>query len=297
MTATATKTETLTITATITKTATITPTPQMVNVVLKYKSAQVKIITNDPHPWFRVYNSGSNEIDLRKIEIRYWYRYEGSGQLEQAWVDWAGRMPQGTHLTNLTNIGIISGDYGNNQDRYVKITFREGAGMIGEGEYVEIQTRYNKVDWSNYDQSNDWSFVGYTEYTNWDKVGVYYDGVLIWGEEPGMGMLANKQPAKVLPAEPISIENTYNFPNPCSDNTIIRFSLEKPQEVKIVIYDLNSKIVWNRKLEAWQTRRGINYVKWEIKNDVGMEVSNGIYICKVITQDKAIIKKIAVIKQ
>jgi hypothetical protein len=198
-------------------------------------------------------------------------------------------------LTNLTNIGIINGNYGRNQDRYVKITFRQGAGMIGIGEYVEIQTRYNKVDWSNYDQSNDWSFVGYTEYTNWDKVGVYYDGVLIWGEEPGMGALS-KEISKVLPAEEIGEGNVYSYPNPSKGEVIIRFSLAKAEEVRVVIYDINGREVWSKEMREGETRSGINNVRWDGRNEQGLEVGNGIYIYSVMTKEKKITKKIALIR-
>jgi cellulose 1,4-beta-cellobiosidase len=49
----------------------------------------------------------------------------------------------------------------------------------------EIQTRIHKSDWSNYDESDDYSYDPLkTAYTEWSKVTLYQDGGLIWGIEP-----------------------------------------------------------------------------------------------------------------
>jgi len=288
---------TFTPTITLTYTITMTPTPgETINIALKFKDADIKASTNSTHPQFRVYNNDTNNLDLSKLEIRYWYKYEGSGQGEQAWVDWAGKMPQGNCISGNTHLNIFTGSFGNNQDRYLKVTFDSGAGSIAQNEYIEVQTRFNKSDWSNYDQSNDWSFAAYTDWTNWDKVTVYYDGTLIWGDVPGMGSSYSKYTIKTFAAEPLSKDNVFNFPNPCQTETIIRFSLEKPQRVKIIIYDINGKIIWNAKLGPENTRRGINYILWKTENDIGRKVPNGVYFYKIITDEIDISKKIIVIR-
>ena len=57
----------------------------------------------------------------------------------------------------------------------------------GQNDFLEINTRFNKQDYSPYDQENDWSYTGHTAFALWDKVTVYYDGVLVWGIEPNYG--------------------------------------------------------------------------------------------------------------
>jgi len=45
--------------------------------------------------------------------------------------------------------------------------------------------RFNKNDWSNYQQANDYSYQGsITSYTVSTRITVYYKGTLIWGNEP-----------------------------------------------------------------------------------------------------------------
>ncbi|WP_328700003.1 cellulose binding domain-containing protein, partial [Chengkuizengella marina] len=71
-------------------------------------------------------------------------------------------------------------------DHFVEVTFTAGAGIISAGgQSGEIQTRNNKTDWSNYDETNDYSFdASKTQFTNWDRVTLYLNGQLVWGIEP-----------------------------------------------------------------------------------------------------------------
>jgi len=103
-------------------------------------------------------------------------------------------------------------------------------------------------------------------------------------------------PTEILIAEKMSEENTYNYPNPCKDKTTIRFSLSEPKEVSIVLYTVDGQLVWQKNLGPADTQRGINYIEWNTVNDLGNKVANGVYILKVITADKIVTKKIAVVK-
>ncbi|HNZ30249.1 MAG TPA: T9SS type A sorting domain-containing protein, partial [Candidatus Goldiibacteriota bacterium] len=96
--------------------------------------------------------------------------------------------------------------------------------------------------------------------------------------------------------EGISGANTYNDPNPCSENTTILFSLDKKTDISIVIFDITGKKVFVQEYAAADTRPGINTIRWDLKNSTGRQAANGIYILKVITPEKIITKKIAVIR-
>jgi len=286
---------TATVTATITQTITPTPAPTLpAYVSLTFKSGDTNTTTTSPHPQVRVYNEGDSAIDLNLLEIRYYYQYEGTGQAEESYVDYAGKLPGGTYIGGNTHTEIISGSFGDSQDRYLKITFDTGAGSLNTDDYVQAETRFNKTDWSQYDQSNDWSFYAVTNYESWNKVIVYYNGILVFGDEPGTyGSSSVKATPTPVRYEELSYENTYNYPNPCTDNTTIRFLVNQPQNISIIIYTTTGKEIWRKDM---LTRQGINRVTWDIENKSGFKVSNGIYILKVISIDKIITKKIAVIK-
>ncbi|MCX8092852.1 MAG: FG-GAP-like repeat-containing protein [Candidatus Goldbacteria bacterium] len=108
-----------------------------------------------------------------------------------------------------------------------------------------------------------------------------------------IGNIAGDKPTFV---EKLSDKNVYNYPNPCSDKTTIKFSLDKSAEVKIIITDASGKQVWHKTLTSSETRPGINNIEWNLVNDSGAVVSNGVYILKVISGDVVVNKKIAVVK-
>ena len=95
-------------------------------------------------------------------------------------------------------------------------------------------------------------------------------------------------------AEPLNEANTYNYPNPCEENTFIRFSSDKQQDVKILITDVSGRPVWTRDIPAASVRAGVNTVEWQLVNDMGAKVANGIYLLRVSAGERAVTKKIAV---
>ncbi|HRU38841.1 MAG TPA: FG-GAP-like repeat-containing protein [Candidatus Goldiibacteriota bacterium] len=102
--------------------------------------------------------------------------------------------------------------------------------------------------------------------------------------------------SKIEFAEEMNEANTYNYPNPCSDKTTIRFSLAAPADVKIMITDLSGKPVWTKSLAAKDTRPGINNVDWNVVNDNNRPAANGVYLLNVFAGDKTVTKKIAVVR-
>jgi len=299
-TATFTKTPTKTFTRTKTptkiSTSTITPTrtmtPVSVIIILEFKAGDVYRYSASPHPQFRIKNKGAGSINIAKLEIRYWYKYDGVVKPEESYIDWAG--VNGNPITDKVYTGIINGSFGT-QDRYLKITFKPDAGTLGNGinDYLEVNTRFNKQDWSQYDQANDWSFVNYTSFTQWDKVTVYYDGVLVYGEGPGM---APSYISKTQEAEEIAAANVFCYPNPAKEKLIIRFSMNRQEPVKIEIKDMKGGIIWQKEIAGDEVRKGINNVEWDLIDNRGNKVSNGVYIYKIIADDKIIIKKLTVVR-
>ncbi|ADO73774.1 cellulose binding domain-containing protein [Stigmatella aurantiaca] len=69
---------------------------------------------------------------------------------------------------------------------YVELGFTSGAGSIAAGhDSGEVHLRFNKSNWSNFDETNDYSFdATKTAFTSWDRMTVFRGGVLVWGTEP-----------------------------------------------------------------------------------------------------------------
>lgn len=67
----------------------------------------------------------------------------------------------------------------------LEVGFKATAGMLNAGQSTEIQTRFSKDNWTNYTQTDDYSFEGtHTSYADWSKVTGYVAGQLEWGIEP-----------------------------------------------------------------------------------------------------------------
>jgi cellulose binding protein with CBM3 domain len=116
-------------------------------------------------------------VAVKDLAIRYWYTLEGS-EAEQFHCDYAK-----------IGSGNVSGAFyptsGMNADHYLEITFTAPDVLAAGGETGEIQARFNKSNFSNYDETNDYSFdPTKLAFEPWIKVGLYFNGSLVWGEEP-----------------------------------------------------------------------------------------------------------------
>jgi hypothetical protein len=85
-----------------------------------------------------------------------------------------------------------------------------------------------------------------------------------------------------------------NEPNPFSGETLIRFTLARPEGVTITIFDASGRIV--RFLAARAFDRGGHVVRWDGRNEAGSQVASGVYLYKLRTESFARQKKMVVIR-
>jgi hypothetical protein len=70
-------------------------------------------------------------------------------------------------------------------DRYLEVSFTAAAGSLAAGASSgDIQTRFNKNDWSAFNETNDYSYGTNTAYADTTKVTVLVNGQLVWGTPP-----------------------------------------------------------------------------------------------------------------
>ena len=160
---------------------------------------------NQIRPSFRLENDGNTALPLQDIKIRYWYTREGTAQ-QNAWVDYA-QVGNGNVTTNFVQMSNpVAG-----ADHYFEVGFTAGAGSIApNGSSGPISTRFAKVGWSKYDETNDHSYsAAHSNFLAWENVTVYCNGVLAWGTEPdgstgGGGGTSNTAPVAAASATPTS---------------------------------------------------------------------------------------------
>jgi hypothetical protein len=120
-------------------------------------------------------------VALSTLTIRYWYTID-TVQPQTAWCDFAT-----LGCSNIVESFVSVSPARTNADTYLLVGFASGAGNLAAngGSTGEIQARFNKNDFSNYTESNDYSYdVTKTSYADWAKVTLYQNGTLVWGTEP-----------------------------------------------------------------------------------------------------------------
>jgi len=151
------------------------------NLIVEYRAGDTDAGNNQIKPHLNIKNIGTTVIPLQEVTVRYWFTKEGNAP-QQFHCDWAR-----LGCSNITG-KFVDGSVSGSDDKisYLEIGFTSGAGMLARGGQTgEIQLRFNKTDWSNYDESDDPSFDGKaTVFKPWDKITVYRNGKLISGKEP-----------------------------------------------------------------------------------------------------------------
>lgn len=144
---------------------------------LQYKAADTNAADNAVKPHFNVVNDGRSAIALEDLTIRYWYTLEPNAPNQVFWCDYA--------RIDCSNVrGTFVAEARTGATHYLQVSFTSGS-LAAEADTGEIQTRFNKEDWSLFDESDDYSFdPSKTAFADWPKVTLYLDGMLIWGQEP-----------------------------------------------------------------------------------------------------------------
>jgi hypothetical protein len=250
-------------------------------------------VTNSPNPFIRVINTGASAVNLNNTEVRYWFNCDCTGQSIQAAIDYAGKMPQGTSLGTNAQISVVAAARGD-QTNYISFKFT-GNITLQPNEYVEVQARFHKSDWSNMTQSNDWSYSNSKSWLQYQHLTGYGSGSLIWGQEP----VAASAPA-------VQVANVITYPNPATAATgatlqytvnqvttgITASGLEPvyvpdpATKVYLMIFSVSGRLIWEQMLEgASNVSTGEHSVKWDGRAAGGHELAAGTYTFKVLLKE------------
>jgi len=146
-------------------------------VALQYKCFHKDNITNQIKPHFKIINRTNIDINLNDLKIRYYFTLEDP-ETQQFNVDWAA-------IGNIYVNGIFKCI--DNNEYYVEVKFDENSGILNPGKDTgDIQIRFNKINWTNYNQTDDYSFdENISDYIDYTSACLYYkDEYLIWGQTP-----------------------------------------------------------------------------------------------------------------
>jgi hypothetical protein len=232
-------------------------------------------------------------LSLNNVQVKYWLNCDCTNQTIQAWLDWAGLMPTGSTVTGNVQVSAVATALGG-QTNYILYTF-SGNMVLQPGQSIQVQSRFNKSDWSNMSQGNDWSFAAYTNYTNWNQVTGYLNGSLVWGQEP------------VAAPAALTVSSAVNFPNPSTGTgTTLSFNLtgsatgpaasldanhplllDPNAKITLSVYTTTWRLIWTQTLTggAYGTT-GEHEFYWDEKDSRNAGLANGLYLLNVTVDSR-----------
>lgn len=156
------------------------PIPAEGDLKVLYRTNDTNPADNQIRAQFRIVNTGDESISLSNVKLRYYYTIDGD-KPQQFHCDYAAI---GSGNVNGAFVKLDNALPG--ADTYLEISFGPNAGTLAPGaDSGEIQVRFNKADWTNYSESDDYSYDGTLQnYTEWDKTPLYLNNTLVWGAEP-----------------------------------------------------------------------------------------------------------------
>ncbi|MFI9585546.1 cellulose binding domain-containing protein [Streptomyces sp. NPDC052236] len=147
---------------------------------VQYKNNSASAADNSIAMGLKLFNTGGGPMDLSGTTIRYWFADAPGSATYQTWCDWA-RLGAGT----ITHRVVSASGAPAGANRYLEIGFTAAAGGLAAGaDTGEIQVRLNRSDWTNFDETDDYSRGTNTAYADALKVGAYTGGTLTWGTAP-----------------------------------------------------------------------------------------------------------------
>jgi hypothetical protein len=134
---------------------------------------------NSVNPNLKVVNNGTAAVPLSEITLRYWFTIDGATPVNAS-VNWA---QLGTSLVQAHYVPLptpLQGAFG-----YIEYSFLPAAGLLQPGQNSgEILTSFNKQNWTNFDETDDYSYALNSTYLPTSRITAYRNGTLVGGQEP-----------------------------------------------------------------------------------------------------------------
>jgi hypothetical protein len=131
-------------------------------------------------PHINLVNRTTADVPLSELTVRYWYTKD-SATSEALTCDFAS-----IGCANIVSTFLPVSPPRAGASDVIDLGFLAAAGTLAAGAQTqEIGLRVGKSDFSNYDETNDYSYDGSLgSLTDYPKITVYRNGVLVWGAEP-----------------------------------------------------------------------------------------------------------------
>ncbi|WP_329307392.1 endo-1,4-beta-xylanase [Streptomyces sp. NBC_01260] len=145
---------------------------------IQYRNSDSSATDNQIKPGLQLVNTGGTAVSLAPVTVRYWFTGDNGASAYSSWCDWS---PLDCSTVTHRVVSVATPVTG--ADHYLEVGFTGGTLAPGAST-GEIQLRLNKADWSNFDESDDYSHGTGTSYADAAKIAVYVGDAPVWGIEP-----------------------------------------------------------------------------------------------------------------
>ncbi len=158
-------------------------------VSVQFNNGNSPASSNSIYAKFKVTNTSGSAINLADLKLRYYYTQDADKTLT-FWCDHAGYLNGSNYMdvtSKVTGAFKVLSPAVTNADHYLEVSLSSDAGSLPAGGSIEIQTRFARNDWTNFDQSNDLSYTPAGSYMDWQKISAFVGGTLAYGLDIGGG--------------------------------------------------------------------------------------------------------------
>lgn len=192
-----------------TPTPTPQPTPNADSAIWVQTLGDHENTPNTMYVWYKIISRSDEAIDLSRITIKYYYTNDSGKEQIMECDNFQDETVVNRNLPDVQATFYPLSETADNMNYCYELSFTEDAGLLNPDGFVRVDTRVHNSDWSNYDFSNDYSYNPNSEFVYWDKVEVYIDGELAWGENLETGAADEKYiPVRTMGFE---YEQTYDI--------------------------------------------------------------------------------------
>jgi hypothetical protein len=85
-----------------------------------------------------------------------------------------------------------------------------------------------------------------------------------------------------------------NYPNPFNPSTTIQYTIPQNGQVKVNIFDIQGRLIRSFNNEIQQS--GNHSLIWNSRDNSGIVVSSGTYLCQVLFINNSLVKKLLLLK-